>query len=99
MAFFPLVYAYSFSHMKLILVCFSIFGVCSKKLHCHVGSVEERGFTYANCAKGILPYNGRLCMTLLPLTPAFVLLARETGHVSSSFFFLFLFSFHVYKVI
>lgn len=50
-----------------------------ERLRCLVGFVEGKGFTYASYAKGIIPLNGRLCMTQLPSTPVFAQPAMEMG--------------------
>lgn len=54
--------------------------VCGREsLRCLVRFVKAKDFTYANCAREILPFSGRLCMTQLPLTLACVQLVMEKG--------------------
>lgn len=55
------------------------FCFCREGLHCLVEFVEEKGFTYASCAKGTQAYTGHLCMILLLLILAFVLLVMVIG--------------------
>lgn len=52
-----------------------------EELRCLVGFVEERGFTYVSCAKGMLAYTGHLCTTLLLSILAFALLVMVTGEL------------------
>lgn len=52
---------------------------CRERWRRLVRFAEGKGLLCANCAKEMPPYIGRLCTTQLPSTPAFALLAMETG--------------------